>query len=204
MKGHIYRRTCADGSPGRWHGVIDLPPGPGGKRRQRTTTHDTRRQAQAWLATTLEEIRTHDLPDHTISVTAYLTQWLDGRKGLRPSTLVDYGRHIQQVFLPDLGRLKLADLRPRHIEEVLDRFEKAQQARGRPVGPATQRRVLATLHSALATAVKRGLIRRNLSTPCSCPNRSPTGPGSGPRPKPTGSSRPPRVTPWGCCSGSCS
>ncbi len=68
MKGHIYRRTRSDGTDGRWHAVIDLPPGPGGKRRQRTTTHDTRRQAQVWLAKTAEEIRTLDLPDETITV----------------------------------------------------------------------------------------------------------------------------------------
>lgn len=57
--------------------------------------------------------------------------------------------------------MKLADLRPRHIEEVLTRLQKASEARRSPISAKTLRRILATLHSALATAVKRGLIRRN-------------------------------------------
>lgn len=112
----IYRRTKADGSPGRWHAVIDLPPGHDGKRRQ---------------------------------------------KGLRPSTRVEYARHINNIFLPELGRLKLADLRPRHIEEVLTRLQRASEARRGPISAKTLRRILATLHSALSTAVTRGLLRRN-------------------------------------------
>lgn len=49
MRGHIYRRTRIDGSPSRWYAGIDLPSREG-RRRQQTTSHDTRRQAQAWLA----------------------------------------------------------------------------------------------------------------------------------------------------------
>ena len=90
MQGTIYRRTRSDGSPGRWHAVIDLPPGPNGKRRQKTTTHDTKREAQSWLAKTREEIRTGEVQDDKITVAAFLTQWLQGKKGLRDSTLVNY------------------------------------------------------------------------------------------------------------------
>ena len=131
------------------------------KRRQKTQTFDTKRQAQAWLAKTSEEIRTGDLPDDTITVGAFLTQWLEGRKNLAPSTRVDYTRHIQQVFIPELGHLKLAALRARHIEEVLDRLQKSQEARRQPLSAKTLQRILATLRSALGTAVKRGLITRN-------------------------------------------
>jgi integrase len=157
----IYRRTKADGSPGRWHAVTDLPPGPDGKRRQKTRTFDTKREAQAWLAKTKEDIRNNELPDDKITVAAYLTQWLEGKQALRPSTRVEYARHINNIFIPELGRLKLADLRPRHIEEVLTRLQKASEARRSPLSAKTLRRILATLHSALSMAVTRGLLRRN-------------------------------------------
>ncbi|GAA4123624.1 site-specific integrase [Knoellia locipacati] len=167
--GSIYRRTKVDGSPGRWHAVIDLPPRPDGQRRQKTSTHDTRRQAQAWLAKTSEEVRTADLPDDTITVGVFLSQWLEGKRGLRPSTKVEYQRHLDQVFIPELGRLKLVDLRSRHIEEVLERLQKAQEARRQPISAQTFRRIHATLHSALSTAEKRGLIRRNPATTVELP-----------------------------------
>ncbi|WP_299442279.1 tyrosine-type recombinase/integrase [uncultured Phycicoccus sp.] len=161
MSGSTYRRTRADGSPGRWHAVIDLPPGTNGKRRQKTTTHDTKHEAQAWLSKMHQEARTGDLPDDKITVATFLTTWLDGKKGLRPSTLVDYHRHIEQLFVPELGHLKLIDLRPRHIDEVLTRYQLAAETRGRPVTVKTSRRILATLHSALEAAVRQGLLRRN-------------------------------------------
>ena len=167
--GSIYRRTRVDGSPGRWHAVIDLPPRPNGKRRQKTSTHDTKHQAQDWLAKTREEVRTADLPDDTITVAVFLTQWLEGKRGLRPSTRVEYQRHLDQVLIPELGRLKLADLRPRHIEEVLDRLQKAHEARRQPISAQTLRRIHATLHSALSSAEKRGLIRRNPATTVELP-----------------------------------
>ena len=50
MQGHIYRRRKPDGAWSRWRAVIDLPVDGTGGRRQKTTTHDTKRDAQAWLA----------------------------------------------------------------------------------------------------------------------------------------------------------
>ncbi len=57
MRGHIYRRRRPDGSWSRWYAVLDLPKGADGSRRQRTTTHDTKRNAQAWLAQVSQEMR---------------------------------------------------------------------------------------------------------------------------------------------------
>lgn len=160
MRGHIYRRTLADGSPTRWYAVIDLPATADGKRKQKTTSHDTKRDAQAWLTRTAEELRVGDHYETTILVKDYLTGWLVGKEALRPATRAEYARHLQIIFIPQLGRLRLIDLRAHHIEELFRQL--AQTPRGhRPVRPQTLRRILATLHSALATAVRRGLIRRN-------------------------------------------
>ncbi len=46
MQGHIYRKKSPDGSWSRWYAVIDHP-GVDGKRRQKTSTHETKRDAQA-------------------------------------------------------------------------------------------------------------------------------------------------------------
>ena len=60
-----------------------------------------------------------------------------------------------------LGHLRLLDLRSHHIEAMYRSIALANASRERPVGAATMQRIHATLMSALNTAVRRGLIRRN-------------------------------------------
>ncbi len=159
MQGHVYRRRTATGWS-RWYAVIDLPAGPDG-RRQRTTTHDTRRDAQAWLAQTVQELRAGEIYDTKVTVAEYLAQWLQGKASLRPSTHLAYLTHVRLYLVPHLGHLRLADLRAHHIEVMYREIVAANAKRERPVGPTTLRRIHATLNSALATAVRRGLLRRN-------------------------------------------
>ncbi|MBO1765791.1 site-specific integrase [Allobranchiibius sp. GilTou38] len=83
-----------------------------------------------------------------------------GKEALRPATRAEYTRHIQIIFIPRLGGLRLINLRAHHIEDLFRDLARTPPGH-RPVRPQTLRRILATLHSALATAVKRGLIRRN-------------------------------------------
>ena len=161
MHGHIYRKRRPDGRYSRWYAVLDLPPDPNGKRRQRTTSHDTRREAQAWLAQTSQELRAGQVYDTKVTVADYLRSWLAGKQALRPSTRLEYTRHITQLFIPELGHLRLADLRAHHIEQVFHRITAGNPRRERPIGARTMRRIYATLNSALNTAVHRGLIRRN-------------------------------------------
>lgn len=176
MQGHIYRRRRPDGTFTRWHAVIDLPPGPSGRRRQKTTTHDTKREAQAWLARTNQELRAGEVYDTTLTVAQYLDEWLDGKQALRPSTRVDYERHIRNIFVPELGQLRLLDLRAHHVEAVFRRLAEGNVRRERPMGAQTMRRVLATLNSALNTAVRRGMIRRNPAATVELPRATPTQP----------------------------
>lgn len=161
MQGHIYRRQNPDGSNSNWYAVIDLPKKAEGKRRQRSTTHATRREAQAWLARTIQESSAGEDYDSKITVDRYLNEWLSGRQSLRPSTRLSYQSHIDKYLIPNLGHFKLADLRPHHVERMYRDIVKDNEGRSRPVGPATLRRIHATLMSALTLAVKRGLLRRN-------------------------------------------
>ncbi|WP_404387413.1 tyrosine-type recombinase/integrase [Humibacillus xanthopallidus] len=161
MQGHIYRRQKPDGSYTRWRAVIDLPPDASGRRRQRTTSHDTKRDAQAWLARTTTELRAGETYDNKVTVAQYLTDWLSTKQAIRPSTRLGYARHIEQIFIPELSHLKLADLRAKHIAAVFQRIVDSNHARERPINARTQRSILATLNSALNTAVRQGLIRRN-------------------------------------------
>lgn len=161
MKGHVYRRQRPDGSWSNWYAVIDLPKKADGKRRQRSTAHESRREAQAWLARTIQESSAAEDYDTKVTVDQYLNEWLSGRQSLRPSTRLSYQSHIAKYLIPNLGHIKLVDLRAHHIEAMYRNIADRNQHRARPVGPATLRRIHATLMSALAVAVKRGLVRRN-------------------------------------------
>jgi hypothetical protein len=72
MQGHIYRRKKPDGTWSRWHAVIDLPTDSTGNRRQKTSTHDTKRYPQAWLATITQELRAGEVCDTELTVAGFL------------------------------------------------------------------------------------------------------------------------------------
>ena len=52
----------------------------------------------------------------------WVARWLDSERvrSLRPHTAARYQQVLEDYLLPDLGALKLADIRPRHIRPVLD------------------------------------------------------------------------------------
>jgi integrase len=113
----------------------------------------------------------------------WLEAWLASRRTIRPSTLRSYRQHVSTWLIPHLGHLQLERLTAAHISAMfaaIDRSnaELARQRVGgravieiegdvrsqpRPVGPATQRRILATLRAALNAAVKQRQIMYN---PC--------------------------------------
>ncbi|URN12506.1 hypothetical protein LUW77_15010 [Streptomyces radiopugnans] len=57
--------------------------------------------------------------------------------------------------MPQLGRLRLRDLRPSHVDRLLTALDNGKRK------AATIRRVHATLRSALSTAVRRRLVTFN-------------------------------------------
>lgn len=93
------------------------------------------------------------------TVRAYLERWyavkLDSG-ALRPSTARSYRGHLDRYLLPHLGPLRLTDLRASHVEGMFREVRKETANHPRPVGPTTERRILATLRSATGEAVKRG------------------------------------------------
>jgi len=150
---------------GSWSFVADAGRNPAtGKRRQiKLGGFATKAEAEAALAELVDQsakgMTTHD---DRQTVSAYLEAWLAGRKanGLRPTTARSYRQHIDQFFVPHIGHLRLRDLRPGHIEAMLAALAVPKLGR-RPRGPASIRRVHASLRSALGAAVKKRLLPYN-------------------------------------------
>jgi integrase len=128
----------------------------------------------------------------------WLTGWLASRRSLRRSTLRSYTQHVRTWLIPHLGEVPLERLTAMHISGMFAAIEAAnaelarQRAGGRVlieiegdvrsqprmVGPSTQRRILATLRSALNAAVKQRQLTYN---PCQGVDLLPEKPAEQPR-----------------------
>lgn len=87
----------------------------------------------------------------------WLPEWLERRqrtdRALRPSSLENYTRYIEQDLAPSaLGGMKLEDIRRSHVATFIDDLATA----GR--GAVTIRRIVAVLQGALSAAVSAELI----------------------------------------------
>ncbi|MFF9478117.1 tyrosine-type recombinase/integrase [Streptomyces sp. NPDC014733] len=104
---------------GSWYYSIELPPGPGGKR---DTAKKGGFRTQKDAATKCKEI--WDLAQGGIQVKSketvaeFLRRWFAKRIDLKRSTRAGYEDHIERVFIPALGHLKMRDLRTRHIQDM--------------------------------------------------------------------------------------
>ena len=134
-----------------------------GKRRQiKRSGFTTRVEAERALAELVDSVSKGTMAhDERQTLAHFLAEWLaeKERHGLRPTTLRSYRHHIDGLIVPLLGRERLRDLRPTYVEQLLR--EAAKPGNSRNMGPASIRRVHATLRSALATAKRRRLITFN-------------------------------------------
>jgi integrase len=166
----------ADGSwnpkHGTWYFALELPRGPGGKRRprmrrggfgSRDEAGDAREAAKATLRKGAD-------PSLRLTMERYLTDWLAGRVDLRRSVRRNYTISVNTYLIPLLGHIQLGDLA---TEDVAGAFATIREwndllAAGKPVrkyqrhvGPAAMQRIRAVLRGALNDAERDGKIEYN-------------------------------------------
>lgn len=159
-EGSIYQRE----SDGRWVGVVDLG-WIGGRRVRKTVTAKTLKELRPKYRALKEQIDSGIVPDDA-TVEQWLKHWMDevAGKKLRPSTLTTYQGYIDNWVVPNLGRRRLADLRPDHIRALYSKME----AEGR--SDATRRQVHAILRRALVVAERDGRIGSNPAAKVDAPS----------------------------------
>jgi integrase len=118
----------------------------------------TRRDAEAARHEFLARKRDGVADIRRLTVADYLDDWLNSKRGLRAATRRNYAGHIRQYLDPGLGALRLAELRPHHIDRLYS--EMLDLGRG-PATAATVHHVHRTLRSALNSAVKRRMLSWN-------------------------------------------
>jgi integrase len=115
-----------------------------------------RRARDEWLASTEGE-RTA----RSWTVERWLRYWLSTRTHLRPTSLLHYTRDVEQVIIPWLGTLSVADLDGPLLRARFAEIAATTNRHGRPQSPSAMQHRRTTLCAALNLAVREGLIESN-------------------------------------------
>jgi len=157
MRGHITQR-----SKGTYSIKISLgkDPATGKYKSQWFTVKGSKKDTEKRLSELLHQIDTGAFmkPGKT-TVADYLARWLVdyAKPNLSPRSYERYAGIIRQHLIPDFGSIQLSQLRPEHLQKHYSaRLKGGLSAR-------TIRYHHALIHIALQTAVKWGLVGRNVA-----------------------------------------
>ena len=122
-----------------------------------TKYHKTQREARDWLQLTLSQVQKGmSFTAARTTLKEYLEEWLiTFKSSVRPKTITQYSQIVRQHIIPNLGKIKLKDLRPDQIQLLYNAKLKAG------VSTRTVLLIHAVLHRSLEMALKWGLIGRN-------------------------------------------
>jgi integrase len=148
-EGTIYKRPN-----GTWSAQISLQ----GRRLSRT--FKTQRECQEWLKKTRGQIDDGlTFASTKVRLGEYIGTWLTGIKtSIRQNTFVHYEQLNRCYITPQLGLMRLRDLKSEHIQGFYNQLS----ADG--VGTFYILKIHAVLHRALEQAVKTSMISRNPAT----------------------------------------
>lgn len=155
-----------DPKHGRWSFRLSAGVDPVTKKRRQVNggTYPTKREAQqARNAAAVRVDQGKILAPSRETFAEYLPSWLERHartdRGLRPATIENYRRYIDQDIAPSgLGAMKLRDIRRRHINGFIDQLVDA----GR--GAVTVRRIVAVVQGSLRAAAAEERIEDNPAT----------------------------------------
>jgi integrase len=152
----IHRRGDGDG----WEGWVSLGTHPVTGKRWRKHVRGVTKTEVARKIGQLQRHRHHGVPamgqDATLS--GWLETWLAGRMaaGLRPNSIAAYRTDLKYVARCGIGRVRLQDLTPEHVEHLYCYILDLPQA-----GAGSTAHARRTLNAALNIAVARGHLARN-------------------------------------------
>jgi len=129
-----------------------------GKRHQISKTASSKGRAEKLRTQILSELDKGVLAKpNKLTTGAYLEQWLKGSVAstVAPGTYGSYAYITKKYLIPELGGIKLWNLKPQHLQRLY--ADKLQQG----LSLRSVQLMHITLHKALKNAIKTGLISRN-------------------------------------------
>lgn len=170
MRGHIVKRY-----KNSWTVVVNLGKDPvTGKRKQEwVSVKGGPKDAEKKLAELLHQLDTGTyLKPGKTKLGEFLERWLKEVvwPNLAPRTAEGYQHIVKRHLMPALGALKLTQLKPEHLQRYYaDKLAGGRCDGGGGLSPKTVRHHHVTIHDALQTAVKWGLLARNVADAVSPP-----------------------------------
>jgi integrase len=153
--------TISKRRDGRWEARVDL----GwfdGKRVRRTFYGVTRAEAAEKLRKALELVKGQaQIPGAQLRLGDFLDRWLEDviKPTRQRSTWSGYEVNVRRHIKPTLGHVRLAKLTPAQVQSLIT--SKLDEG----LSPRTVQYIHATLRAALSTAVRWGLVVRNVALP---------------------------------------
>ena len=97
--------------------------------------------------------------DRDTTFETYATRWLDRQVKYAPGTLASYRRMLERVY-PYIGAVKLGELRPMALENMLIELRKRTH-QSRPIQEATVQKYLTVVSAVLSDAKRNEIISKN-------------------------------------------
>ncbi len=161
MRGHIRKRSGKRGQS--WQVIVTMPrDAETGRCRQISRTTPTKREAEEVLARLLHEVDQghHGGPD--VTVAELLKRFYAmAAPDWSPKTALETQRFIDNYIVPRLGTTKLRRLTVSQLDEFYGELRARGGRGGRPLSPATVRRVHVVLRRALGQAKRWGWLATN-------------------------------------------
>ena len=162
--GSVYQRSA----DGMWVASVELPRGVDGKRRRKVIVRKRKQDVITDRRKLRAELdRTGDLPTSSPTVERWMTRWMEeiAPTRLKPRTLTTYEGYIRRYIIPTIGRRRLDQLTPAHVQQM----HTAITDKGLSSTTALQaHRILA---KALTDAMREGRVGRNVATLTDAPRR---------------------------------
>lgn len=137
-----------------WVSKITLPDG-----RRKVKYGKSQKEVREHHQTALNQLRQGILGDETITTADFINRYMEsvGRHNLRPKTIESYTALIRLHIIPDIGKIKIAHLRPDHLQALYSqKLEKGLSKR-------TVQFIHSIIHKCLDQAMRWGIVPRNVA-----------------------------------------
>jgi integrase len=159
-EGSIFKRK-----DGRWASQLDFG-WINGRRRRRLFYGLSRQEVQSKLTAAAHDWQRGKMPPvQSLTVEQFLTQWLE-RIDVAPLTRESYEEKTRLHIIPVIGKIRLIELTPRHVEDLL-------QAKDEVLSPRSLHTIRAVLRTALSRAQRWGYVERNVAALATSPKVRP-------------------------------
>ncbi len=160
-KGHVRQRES-----GKWNVYYDGPKQNGKRNTITKGGVNSKNEAEEYLQDQLYAQRKGIAVDYnSITLGKYLEEWLENRKSdIAPNTYFGYKTNIEKHIIPEIGNIKLQELKVLHIDKLYRiKRNPSEDINAKSLSNTSIRYIHRVLRKALQDAYKKELIVKNVA-----------------------------------------